>query len=200
MIKVCMFDMGGVLVRDFLVAPKLLPYLGRRESGFSGISPLIKQALISHSKGELTEQEFWSIYERITNSEVPHDETSLLAKFFAPKLDLPTLKILSELKNRGARIICGTNVHDAHYSIHQALHQYDIFDQVYASHLMHCAKPDGAFFRTILQQEQVKPDEMFFTDDMQENVLSAQTEGLAAYLYTGADQLRSQLCTLGLLS
>ena len=50
MIKVCMFDMGGVLVRNFLVAPKLLAFLGRSETSFSELPDSFRQALRAHSK------------------------------------------------------------------------------------------------------------------------------------------------------
>ncbi len=50
MIKVCMFDMGGVLVRNFMVAPKLLALLGRSETSFSELPDLFRQALRSHSR------------------------------------------------------------------------------------------------------------------------------------------------------
>lgn len=200
MIKVCMFDMGGVLVRNFMVAPKLLAFLGRKESSFSKISPIVNNALTSHSEGIISEDEFWEVYERETESTVVNHEGSLLGKFFEPTLDQPTLKVLSELKQNGYRVICGTNVNDAHFTMHHRLHQYDIFDHVYASHRMHISKPKGSFFQTIIKEEHLLPNEVFFTDDMQQNVLSAQEQGLKAYLYTDATQLRVQLQKLGLLA
>jgi putative hydrolase of the HAD superfamily len=199
MIKVCMFDMGGVLVRNFMVAPKLLAFLGCSETSFSELPDLFRQALRSHSKGDIAEKELWEIYEKATGSSVVKHEGSLLGKFFEPTLDIPTLEILSELKQQGHRVICGTNVNDSHYTIHHQLHQYDIFDHVYASHLMHRAKPDSSFFQFILQKEQLKPDQLFFTDDMPSNVASAQEQGLISYPYSDASTLRLQLMELGLL-
>jgi len=199
MIKVCMFDMGGVLVRNFLVAPKLLAFLGRRETSFSELPEPFSQALRSHSKGEIAEKELWDVYEKATGSCVPKHEESLLGKFFEPTVDIPTLEILSKLKQKGYRVICGTNVHDSHYTRHQELHQYDVFDYVYASHLMHREKPDISFFQCILEEEQLKADQIFFTDDMPANVESARSLGLEAYLYTDATTLQAQLKKLKIL-
>ena len=199
MIKVCMFDMGGVLVRNFLVAPKLLAFLGRSEASFSELPDPFRQALRAHSKGEIEEMELWNIYETTTGSFAPKHEGSLLGKFFEPIVDMPTLAILYELKQKGYRVVCGTNVNDSHYTIHHQLHQYDIFDHVYASHLLHSAKPEGAFFQSILESEQLKPYQLFFTDDMPANIESARTQGLEAYLYTDAIALQAQLEKLKIL-
>lgn len=199
MIKICMFDMGGVIIRDFHVAPKLLPFLGRPETQIGDISPEVRRALHQHSKGLIGEVKFWKTYQHSTSMTIPSGETSLLGKFFTPVLDEPTIEVIEELKRRKYRVICGTNVIDAHFGIHNELQQYDIFDQVYASHLMHLAKPDGTFYQYILERENVAPYEMFFTDDMQENVLSARNEGLLAYTYTDAQNLRIQLAENGVL-
>ena len=199
MIKICMFDMGGVIIRDFQVAPKLLPFLGRKETQIGDISPEVQIALRQHSKGLIEEHGFWQAYQHSTSSKIPTSDQSLLGKFFSPVLDQPTIEVLQELKRRKYRVICGTNVIDAHYRIHNELQQYDIFDHVYASHHMHLAKPDGTFYQYILEMEKVAPHEMFFTDDMQENVLSARNEGLVAYTYSDAQNLRIQLVENGVL-
>jgi len=200
MIELCIFDMGGVVIRDFHIAPRLLPFLGHEEPDFGEIDPQIQEALREHSKGLIDEREFWDRYERITGETVPNDQGSLLGKFFTPVLDGPTVDVIRSIKARGIRVVCGTNVIDSHYSIHAELGQYDIFDHVYASHLMHIAKPDGAFFHYICTAERVIPATTFFTDDLQENVEAAQKAGLKAFLYTGAASLKRQLIDLGVLS
>lgn len=199
MVKICMFDMGGVIIRDFQVAPRLLPFLGRSEKQIGDISPEVKRALHQHSKGLIDEVEFWETYQHSTSMTIPSGETSLLGKFFTPVLDQPTIEVIEELKRRKYRVICGTNVIDSHFRIHTALQQYAIFDHVYASHHMHIAKPDGKFYQYILEMEDVAPNEMFFTDDMEENVISATNEGLRAYTYTNAQNLRLQLAENGVL-
>lgn len=199
MIELCIFDMGGVLIRDFHIAPRLLPFLGCSESSFAEISPAISEALKNHSRGLIDEPAFWEQYRTIVGRALPETDESLLGKFFTPVLDPATVDILRGLKAHGMRVVCGTNVIDAHYDIHMALKQYDIFDHVYASHLIHIAKPDGDFYRYICEQEHVSPENAFFTDDMEANVVSARQEGLAAFLYTDAKHLGEQLGSLGVL-
>jgi putative hydrolase of the HAD superfamily len=78
------------------------------------------------------------------------------------------------------------------------LGQYAVFDKVYASHLMGLAKPDADFFTYILKAEGMKPEEVFFTDDLARNAEAAAGLGIASLAYTGADALRVWLCSLGI--
>jgi hypothetical protein len=47
-------------------------------------------------------------------------------------------------------VVAGTNTLDVHYRIHAELGDYEAFAHTYASHLIHVAKPDPAFYRHIL--------------------------------------------------
>jgi len=199
MIKICIFDMGGVVIRDFQIAGPLMRFLGRAESGFAHISPKVRDALRKHSSGLIDEEAFWQVYQEVTGEKLPVHEGSLLGLFFNPSLDPATIAVLEELKATGMRVVCGTNVIDAHYAIHQAHQDYEVFDAVYASHHIQISKPDLSFYTHILEAEHARPEEAFFTDDMEQNVVAAREVGLHAYVYTDAGALRTQLLSLGLL-
>ncbi len=198
-IKCCIFDMGGVLIRDFQMAPELLPFLGIKENSFKAADGRLHDALLRHGRGEISEDEFWTFYTEISGRALPPHEGSLFGKFFHPVMDEPTLRVVEDLKAAGMRVICGTNVIDAHYKFHMETKQYAVFEKVYASHLMGIAKPDAAFFEYILAEEKIRADEAFFTDDMIENVDAAAMAGLNAFLYTDAAALRGHLHSLELL-
>jgi putative hydrolase of the HAD superfamily len=191
--------MGGVMIRNFRITPKLTQYLGLGTDTFQEFDVRLATSLSLHREGKITETEFWENYRTITNKEVPQGEGSLLGKFFTPTLDEPTLAVVRNLKEKGVRVVCGTNVLDSHYRIHQQLHQYDIFDAVYPSHLLGIAKPKIDFFQRICTEEKVEPKEVFFTDDMQVNVDASLQAGLKGFLYTDAENLESQLRGLNLL-
>lgn len=205
MIKRCIFDMGGVIVRDFHIWPELSVYLGFTEKDLHK-DVYLHEALHRHSLGEISENEFWSSYRKSTGiTALPpgipigaNEADSLLGKFFHPRIDEPTAEIVKQLKASGMRVVIGTNVIDSHYTIHNNLHQYDLFDKVYASHLMGIAKPDPAFFSYILNAEGIRAEEAFFTDDFIENVNTAAEAGLNAFLYTDASALKEQLHSFGL--
>ena len=199
MIKCCIFDMGGVMIRDYHMEPELMPFLGLNDRSFAAVDLRFREALRRHSRGEIKEDGFWSYYSEITGKAVPPHEGSLLGKFFHPVLDQPTVQTAMELKASGMRVVCGTNVIDAHYGIHMKLNQYAVFDKVYASHLMGTVKPESTFYAYMLKEEGITAGEAFFTDDMAENVDAASASGLNAFLYTGADSLREHLRSFGLL-
>jgi putative hydrolase of the HAD superfamily len=200
MIKCCIFDMGGVMIRDFHIAPELLPFLGFTVNSFAEIDKRLSGELLRHSRGEISEEEFWKLYTEITSRTLPPHDEALLGKFFHPRIDEPTAELVRELKAVGMRVVAGTNVIDAHYRIHLKLGQYAIFDKVYASHLMGISKPDPAFYEYILKAEGIKAADAFFTDDMAENVNAASGAGINAFLYTGAAALREHLRLAGVLS
>ena len=193
MIDLFIFDMGGVLVRNFNMGKELSAYLGQDTDVIHNYDKDASKALFLHSEGKISEEEFWKEFNKITRIEIPEHNESLLGKFFNPVLDDATVKIIEELKKQGKRVVCGTNVIDAHYNKHMQLKQYDVFDKVYASHKMHIAKPKIEFFKEICKSENIKLENTFFTDDSQVNIDAALSCGVKAFLYTDAKVLKEQL-------
>jgi putative hydrolase of the HAD superfamily len=191
MMKLCIFDMGGVMVRDFRVWPRLLAFLGYGEGERPG--QRFYEAVRAYELGACDEDAVWERYTALTGKALPPHEGSLFGAFFTPRPDEPTVCVIKALKEQGLRVVCGTNTIAAHYRIHEQLGQYAHFDRVYSSHALHLAKPDPAFFRYILAAEGASPGEAFFTDDMAENVDAAVKLGIAGRIYTDADALRAQL-------
>lgn len=200
MIKLCMFDMGGVMIRDFHIAPELSEYLGYgKMDSLDKIDTSLAEAVELHSIGKITEKQVWEMFSSSTGKKVEYETESLLGKFFHPVLDQATVDVVKKLKENNIRVICGTNVIDSHYRIHNTLHQYDIFDKVYPSHLMGLRKPEKDFYISVCKKENIKPEECFFTDDIEENVSAASACGLCARLYTDAEKLESDLKELDLI-
>ena len=198
MIKLCIFDMGGVIIRDFSIGPELLPYLGYPGlKGFQDLGREYYELIERHSIGEISEDEFWRGYENLSGKKIT--EKGLLGKFFHPVLDEPTIEVIKRIKEKGMRVVCGTNVLDSHHKIHMALHQYDIFDKVYPSHLIHLRKPDLRFYRYIAEREGVNPSQCFFTDDIKENVDAGKEVGMVSFQYFDADKLERDLKEAGVL-
>jgi HAD superfamily hydrolase (TIGR01509 family) len=51
-------------------------------------------------------------------------------------------------------------------------------------------KPHPEFWIHILKKEGAAPEETFFTDDLEENIIAAGKLGLRTHLFTGAAALR----------
>ena len=60
------------------------------------------------------------------------------------------------------------------------------------------AKPDPAIYHHVVDALQVRPEEVLFLDDRQENVLSAEAVGLQGILFRDVHQLQDELKVRGL--
>ena len=85
--------------------------------------------------------------------------------------------------------------------MHDERHYGDWFDQTFYSCDLGLAKPDAAYFRTILQAIDRPATSVLFIDDNVANVHGAQSVGLHAEVYDldeGTDALRTMLSRYGL--
>ena len=57
-----------------------------------------------------------------------------------------------------------------------------LFDQVYYSFEMGLVKPNPVIYQQVLQEQQLKPDEVLFFDDNVANINSAKSMGILSYL------------------
>jgi glucose-1-phosphatase len=196
MIELFIFDQGGVLSRDFDIAPEAARRLGMSTADFEG---LIAPDIQAFMRGDFDSGQMWRRFEARSGAHIAENYWHTL---FHPHVDCPTFDLVEELraglrKAGTGRVVGGTNTIAEHYAIHQAQGEYACFDFVYASHLMGRAKPEPEFWLDILKKEGVAPERAFFTDDYPENVEAAARLGLEARLYVGADSLRRDLLELG---
>ena len=189
--KLYIFDMGGVLCRDFNDIPVISNYLGITEENFFVYTGENFRKLLD---GKIDSNEFWVRFSLRYGKKVKEE---LFGKFFNPGTIQETKDIIEQLKS-DSRVVCGTNTIDSHYYYLLNQGDYDIFDEVYASNLMGISKPDSDFYRYILKKEGIKPENTVFIDDSEENILSAQKIGINSILFTDSDSLKQQIKTLSL--
>lgn len=198
--KLFIFDMGGVVTHNTHVAPKIAASFGLSEDEFyrgvdslpasSGTSPYNRGDLALLSRGSISTSQFWENFTKRTGITVDGDPWDT---FFELVRDPESYRIIDDLKKAGYRVVCGTNTLDAHYNAHVKRGDYDCFDKVYASHLMHVIKPYPEFWQYILKKEQVDSKDAFFIDDLEENVNAAAKLGLSVHHFKDASELRKAL-------
>lgn len=184
--KLYIFDMGGVVSTDGDVLAQISSYLNI--SGEEFVS-LAGESEVELSEGWITAQEFWQRFSRVFGKEIKEE---LFGKFFDPRLNKGTVAIIENLKKE-SRVVCGTNTIEPHYLKRVEHGDYQLFDDLYASHIMGIAKPKAAFFEYILSKEQIEAREAVFIDDDPENVESAAQLGLRAILFRDADTLKKEI-------
>ncbi|MEO0062112.1 MAG: hypothetical protein RLZZ08_672 [Pseudomonadota bacterium] len=74
-----------------------------------------------------------------------------------------------------------------------------LFADVVVSGDERCAKPDARIYELAEARFGVPPGALFFTDDNPYNIAAARARGWQAHLFTGADDLETQLIAAGLL-
>jgi putative hydrolase of the HAD superfamily len=198
--ELCIFDMGGVAVRNAAVIPAMAEKLGISEDDFfrgagsdprAGFtSPYHLGDIAALMRGEIDGKQFWDNFRERTGIAVRGDPWY---DCFDPQPNPETAAVITGLRNAGVRAVCGTNTLEAHYRKHQERGDYGIFDAVYASHLMGTIKPAPEFWRYILKREEVHPGAAFFVDDLEENTEAAKKLGIAVHLFTGAEGLAAAL-------
>jgi len=180
------FDMGGVLCCNFNDIPVISNYLGITEENFFVYAGKNFRELMN---GKINSNEFWVRFSLRYGKKVKEE---LFGKFFNPGIIQETKDIIDQLKSN-SRVVCGTNTIDSHYYYLLNQGSYEIFDEVYTSTLMGISKPDPDFYWHILNKEGIKPENTFFVDDTEENVIAAQSIGIKSILFKSPNSLKSQI-------
>jgi len=180
------FDMGGVVSRNCDVMPDMLRYLGITEEEFLTFAG---NNLGKFFNGKVSTDEFWAQFSSRYGKEVKEE---LFGMLFHPSIDPEVVALIRQLKER-SRVVCGTNTFDPHYDSHSSRGDYMIFDAVYASNKIGLSKPDPEFYRYILKNEGVNPENTFFVDDTDENVFSAERLGMNAHLFRDSKSLGREI-------
>lgn len=186
-ISLLIFDLGGVVFQNNDVIPKIAEVL---ETDFQTLAARLTKPYQDLHTGVITVQKFWAQADAVFPG---HPHGNLWLTLYRPAQDRCVISLLSDLKAAGYRIVAGTNTIDDHYRYHTERDDFDIFDAVYASHLMGLAKPDPAFYRYILSAESIAPECSMFIDDRRENVDAARGLGIKAFRYTDCRTLRENL-------
>ncbi len=185
--RLFIFDMGGVVCLNTSVAPEIANYLNIPIEEFLKLAKLSGIDLLQ--TGYISTHEFWKNFSKHFGSGINDD---LWIRFFKPVPISGTVRLIKKLKQK-FRVVVGTNTISSHYEFHMKTGQYDLFDAIYASHIIHIAKPNPEFFRYILKSEAVSSREVFFVDDDLRNVESARKMGINSFLFTSPEDLQSEL-------
>ncbi len=180
-------DIGGVMVDGHDVRPAIATHLN--------IEPERCNALLEAADfrrlltGRSSVEDYWRTFSELAGTNVSED---LWGAFFRPTRRERMYTLVERLKGHH-RVVAGTNTLDPHSHVHQSQGDYDTFHATYASHLLHAAKPDHAFYHAIVQAEGVAPEGALFIDDIEKNVDAAKQAGLQVLHFTDAETLTGDL-------
>jgi len=197
-IQAILFDLGKVLI-DFNFE--------------TGVQALHSACSISRSRFEevLWDEKCIRRYERgeISTSELH----SYLCETAELKMDLPAFcrtwssvflpdlivseGLLAALKRKYPLIVV-SNTNEAHIDFVRANYRVlDYFDQHVFSYEVGALKPDPKIFERAIAISGYRPDELFFTDDREENIVAATQLGIHAHQFKTESQLVKALQQAG---
>jgi epoxide hydrolase-like predicted phosphatase len=188
MIKAVIFDLNGLFIQSpnlsdrfqkefnvptekFLVALKdIMPKVRMPDvqDTFSYWEPYLKKWSIKLSKEEFFD--FW---------------------FGAEEEVVELVKIARELKNKGIKIfILSNNFKERSIYYARNFSFLEMFDKVYYSWQTGFAKPDTKAFENLLKENNLEPNKCIYFDDSKNNVESAKSLGINAFVFENAENLK----------
>lgn len=129
---------------------------------------------IWHFEGEIDDLiKEWFDYENITNE--------------------PLLDVIGGLRKSGIKCYLATSQEKYRAEYLENAMFKDMLDGFFISCNLGVDKNDSRFFRMVLEELKLQPEEVAFFDDNQGNVDVAKSVGIKSFLYTGVDKLKKDL-------
>jgi len=188
MIKAISFDLDGVY------------FTSDSFSNFKqtfGVSNFNDSYMFQFKKGELTENQFWDLTRQEFNLSLSNQQIFelILSSYQVNQNVVDTVKKVRELGIKTC--ICTNNFPTRINALNHKFNFLSDFDVQVFSYQIGAIKPDPKIFQALIGKSGCQPSEIIFADDKQENVDSAKSLGINAFLYTSFDAFISELRKLG---
>lgn len=195
------FDLGNVIALfDRSVA-------ARQMAAVAGITPeAVLAAMIDGGlqwrleRGEISWGEFHAEFNAATGSSSDPDRLADAASDMF-SLNVPILPVVGALEKAGVRTGILSNTCAPHWE-HLLRRRYAIlpgrFAEIVLSHEVRAAKPGSAIYDIAAARAGVPAGEIFFADDLEENVAAAREAGWEAEVFVSAPDLADRLARRGI--
>ncbi|MBI2029234.1 HAD family phosphatase [Candidatus Gottesmanbacteria bacterium] len=200
MIKYIIFDLGGVIVESgtTLAYQKIGSLLNLTKEQIREYLAESSPTGGAYRKGEITKEEFWK--KTLTGWGKKYDWTKLNDIWVSGySIKDGMIPLLQKLKNNGYVLgILSNTVEDRFIYIDKQVHFSKYFQASVASFKDHLLKPDKRAFQLIMKGLNIKnPKETVYIDDKEIHANVAKRLGMHAIVCLNAQQLTSDLRTLG---
>lgn len=199
-IRSIILDLGGVLVIDRPEESlRRFDSLGFTEAR-SLLKPYPREGLFPDLElGKISREDFCRIVRERYGHRLTIDEVTWALAGYAGEAELPKLDYLRD-RLSGYRLFLATNTNAFLYHYYLSdrflpdgtpLDRF--FDRCYASHLLHLRKPDLRFYRQILEENGLRPEETLYLDDREENIRAAASLGIRTLRTTNGEDWRDDV-------
>jgi HAD superfamily hydrolase (TIGR01509 family) len=200
MIKVIIFDLGGIVVpeKDNQIKKEICEFLKISKNQFSIYLDGYKEKL---TKGKISLLSFFKYLVKEFNlkksaKQILEKYVELYARYSTLR-DEKIISLIQKLKeNYKIVALTNTEIEIAKYNKKNELFKY--FEKSYLSTEMHLMKPELEIYLKILEDLQCLPNETVFIDDKTKYVNASKKVGMNAILFQNILQLKKELAFLSI--
>jgi len=196
--RLLLFDLGNVLVR--VVPDRFSKSLGLdTQESRNRYGEGVREVTNLYEAGKCSTEEYFRSLgsyfgNRFTAQELEHAFSSVLTD------PIPGMERLVRIATERLPSALVSNTNPFHFtSVLPRITALRYLPKRYLSYELGVIKPLPEFYQHVVRAETVKPSEMLFIDDIEENVKSAEQAGMMGYLFRDAAGLEHELVKLGVL-
>lgn len=182
-----LFDLGQVIINlDFNATETAFKNIFGSDYQSLKEKSTVEEVFDRYETGHINEADFLQALQALTTQ--PIDPSRLIQAWNAMLLDIPLPRLLMlERLRKHFRVMLLSNTNTTHlnhvycyldntYNITAWEDRY--FDRAYYSHLMGLRKPHREIYETVLNDHQLRPDQLLFIDDNADNIAGANALGI----------------------
>lgn len=189
MIKNILFDLGGVIITlDPDQAVSRFKEIGLVDAD-KRLDTYTQSGIFGDlEQGKISAEQFRAGLSQIVGHEVTADQCLYAWKGYCKEVPQRNLDALLRLRSQGYRVVLVSNTNP--FMMSWALsndfdgngHSLEYYlDALYMSYRLGVMKPDEAYFRKVIENEGILPEETLFLDDGKRNVEAAARLGMHTY-------------------
>jgi len=189
-IKTIFFDVGGVLLVDF-IDQKLIDLAQKYDINPNLLLKVRKKYRPLADLGLISDSEFWS--NALKEVGVKAVKEDFEVESYMQQID-GTLNIVNKLKQKGYRIAILSNDSKDMALLKRKKYNFDeLFDDVIFSCDLGIKKPDVEMYRIASNRLTTLPEQAIFIDDRLENIEAAKAIGMYSIIFRNPDLLEKEL-------
>lgn len=201
--KVVIFDLGKVIFDyDVKKIPPALSLYSSSKKIFEDMDEFMndnKLLFIKYEIGEISSINFYkSIINLLDIKSLSFEKFSdIWNEIFTPMQEV--IDLINSLSYRyELAVLSNTNELHFDYLYKKYPDLFVNFKKLHLSYLMNSRKPDAGIYKQIIKTYNIKPENIFFTDDKEENVYAAMLNGIKAFTFKNATKLIQDLESFGI--
>lgn len=195
-IKIVIFDLGNVIFK-FDLSKFIKSYVRKipnhKITDFNKLIITYANVAYAYEKGNISSFEFYDILAKKTEYIGTYNEFVVeWNNIFEP---IPEMIELIALLSQNYQLAVLSNTNELHFDYLKERYPevFALFDTLFLSYKMHLKKPEDEIFLQAIQCCDVLPSEIFYIDDLEDNVTVARNNNIHSHLFTNSTGLIKEL-------